>query len=279
MSPRRRPLPADPRGRSLITADGIRINADHVPKVTQGRGVGAAQAEREIAFVVAHGFTGTRRRLPQRIAAEPLRGTGAVITFDFRGHGRSGGHSSVGDREVLDLDAAVGWARLLGYRRVVTLGWSMGAAVVIRHAALRGGLDAVVAVSSPSRWRYRGTPPMQMVHWAIGTRAGRAVTAGALRTRISARGWDPVPEPPDAVIGRIAPTPLLIVHGDADHYFPLEHALWLARAAREPAELWIEPGFRHAEGAASADLVRRIAAWARRACDTSVPGASAKIPA
>jgi riboflavin biosynthesis pyrimidine reductase len=34
---------------------------------------------------------------------------GAVVTFSFRGHGASGGRSTVGDKEVLDLAAAVEW--------------------------------------------------------------------------------------------------------------------------------------------------------------------------
>ena len=46
---------------------------------------------------------------------------------------------------------------------------------------------------------------------------------------------------------RIAPVPLLVVHGDADHYFPVEHAEHLFAAAGEPKELWLEPGFGHAE--------------------------------
>jgi pimeloyl-ACP methyl ester carboxylesterase len=163
---------------------------------------------------------------------------------------------------VLDVDAAVAWARSLGYSRVVTLGWSMGAAVVIRHAALYPGVDAVVAASGPSRWHYQGSRPMRTVHRAIRTRLGRWVLATRFDTRVGTSRWDPPPEPPDAVAGRIAPIPLLVVHGDADHYFPVEHARWLALAAGPTGELWIEPGFTHAERGAGPELVARIADWA-----------------
>jgi pimeloyl-ACP methyl ester carboxylesterase len=61
----------------------------------------------------------------------------------------------------------------------------------------------------------------------------------------------------------VAPTPLLVVHGSADAYFPVEHARWLALAGGPGVDLWIEPGFGHAETAASPELVARIGAWAR----------------
>ena len=202
-----------------------------------------------------------------RRIASLLAESAGVVSFDFRGHGRSAGSSTVGDREILDLDAAVRWAAELGYPRLATLGFSMGAAVAIRHAGLlgrtagNGGLAAIAAVSGPARWYYRGTIPMRRAHWVIERRLGRIVGRVALRTRIAANGWDPLPEPPHEMAARISPIPLLIVHGDADTYFPVEHGESLYDAAAEPKELWIEPGFGHAENAASADLLRRIGTW------------------
>jgi pimeloyl-ACP methyl ester carboxylesterase len=185
-----------------------------------------------------------------------------VIAIDLRGHGRSGGVSTAGDREVLDADAAVRHARRLGYERVVPVGFSLGGMVVIRHAALLGGVDAVASVSAPARWYYRDTKPMRRAHWAIERRAGRLAVRLARHTRVDPRGWVREPEPPYAVVGRIAPTPLLVVHGDADPFLPLDHARQLFEAAGEPRELWIEPGFGHAEGAATPALIGRIGEWA-----------------
>lgn len=216
--------------------------------------------------MLAHGFTGSWRGGPQsRIAALLTRSAG-VVSFDFRGHGRSGGHSTVGDREILDVASAVEWARALGYRKVATLGFSMGASVVIRHAGLIGGVDAVAAVSGPGRWYFRGTPAMRRVHWVVERPTGRLVGRLALRTRISSGRWDPVPEQPTTAAARISPTPLLVVHGDRDRYFPLGHAHALFEAAREPKELWIEPGFGHAETSVRPILVRRIGTWLVDAC-------------
>jgi pimeloyl-ACP methyl ester carboxylesterase len=183
-----------------------------------------------------------------------------VIGVDLRGHGASAGRSTLGDQEVLDVDAAVTHARALGYRDIVTCGWSMGGSIVLRHAALHGGVDAVVSVSAVSRWFYRDTKAMRRVHWAIETRLGRLVARRALRTRISSDGWpaDKLPESPVEVIARISPIPVLIVHGDRDHYFPVEHPNALYEAAREPKELWLVEGFAHAENAATPELLDRL---------------------
>ncbi|SEQ24103.1 alpha/beta hydrolase [Streptomyces radiopugnans] len=282
----------------LRTDDGVGIDACYQPRdgSSAGRDEGAARAAgRGLAIVVAHGFTGSLERPAVRRVSQVFARHADVITFSFRGHGRSGGRSTVGDREVLDLAAAVRWARSLGHSAVVTAGFSMGGSVVLRHAALcraepagtahgagpDGGAgpgdsahrmhrgrtdahtDAVVAVSAPARWYYRGTPAMRRVHWAIQHPAGRLVSRYGLRTRIHHRDWDPVPLSPVEAAPLIAPTPLLVVHGDRDAYFPLDHPYSLLDAA-DPAytELWIERGFGHAENAAPPELLERIASWA-----------------
>ncbi|SES33987.1 alpha/beta fold hydrolase [Streptomyces qinglanensis] len=310
--------------KDLRTADGVRIEARYEPYA--GPDTGSATAGDPGAIVLAHGFTGSLDRPAVRRAATAFTAHAAVVTFSFRGHGRSGGRSTVGDREVLDLAAAVAWARAQGHRTVATVGFSMGGSVVLRHAALcraeygrghaestfdsvmhRGRTDgrtaapasprdaadaaaatpapahadapvhtdahapapapahadAVVAVSAPARWYYRGTAPMRRLHWAIQHPLGRLVSRYGLRTRVHHRDWDPVPLPPVAAVPRIAPVPLLVVHGDQDPYFPVDHPLSLAEAADpEACELWLRPGFGHAENAADAALLDRIGTWA-----------------
>ncbi|WP_333772874.1 alpha/beta hydrolase [Streptomyces sp. IBSBF 3136] len=219
----------------------------------------------DTVFVVAHGFTGDVNRPHVRRVADVFARYGAVVTFSFRGHGASGGRSTVGDKEVLDLAAAVEWARGFGHTRVVTVGFSMGGSVVLRHAALYPGtVDAVVSVSAPARWYYRGTAPMRRLHWLVTRPGGRLVSRYGLRTRIHHREWDPVPLSPVQAVPMIAPVPLLVVHGDRDGYFPLDHPRMLAEAAGEHGELWVEHGMGHAENAADEALLARIGDWAAR---------------
>ena len=248
-----RPLDSVVQRRRLLTVDGVRIETRYLPPLTQSRS--------DLAYVIAHGFTGHwGKPAVQRVAAE-LNAYGAVLVPDLRGHGGSGGVSTVGDLEVHDIDAAVMWARALGHERVVTLGFSMGASIVVRHAALCGGIDAVAAVSGPARWYYRGTPAMRRVHWLVETPAGRSFARRFLGTRIGMDGWDPIPQEPREVAASIAPIPLLVVHGDADRYFPVDHGDQLAAAGGEGVTYWLEQGFGHAEAATTPELLGRIASW------------------
>jgi fermentation-respiration switch protein FrsA (DUF1100 family) len=252
------------KARTIVTDDGVPIDTAHLP------------GDSGLAIVLAHGFTQNWQRPAVWRAATRLNRVGGVVTFDFRGHGRSGGVSTLGDREIRDLDVAVAYARELGYQRVATVGFSMGASIVLRQAGLIGGVDAVVAVSGPGRWYYRGTRPMRRVHWAVEHRAGRLVTRKVLGTRITDGRWDPPPMPPAEAAARIAPTPLLIVHGDKDHFFPVDHAHQLYAAASDPRELWIIPGFGHAESGANNALLDRIGGWVREAVSMAAsPNAAA----
>jgi pimeloyl-ACP methyl ester carboxylesterase len=245
----------------LRTSDGVSLDSVYNPGAVVYDT--SAPSSGRLVFVVAHGFTGDVDRPHLRRVAAALARHGAVVTFSFRGHGRSGGRSTVGDREVLDLAAAVGWARELGHARVATVGFSMGGSVVLRHAALHTGtVDAVVSVSAPARWYYRGTAPMRRLHWMVTRPEGRLVGRYGFRTRIHHREWDPVPLSPTEAVPKMAPTPLLIVHGDRDGYFPVDHPRMLAEAAGEHGELWLEPGMGHAENAADDGLLARIGDWA-----------------
>lgn len=258
-----------PAEQALRTVDGVTISAARFAALGSGLD--------DRCFVVAHGFTGHWRQPRVRRVIDRLRRTGTVVAIDMRGHGRSGGDSTVGDAEVHDLDAAVAWARFLGYHRVVTVGFSMGASVAIRQAAIgEHPVDAVVCVSGPAFWYYRGTRVMRLVHHLVMTPQGRA----ALRlrgTRISPRGW-PTPPPiqPHQAATLLGETPLLIVHGTADRYFPVEHPRALFRAAQmaghRDVTLWIIPGFGHAEAAIDATAVDAIAAWGCGAAVSAGPG-------
>jgi pimeloyl-ACP methyl ester carboxylesterase len=261
-----------PATTNLVATDGVQVAVRFTP------GPGA------LAFVVAHGITGHGDHEQIRAIVERLVAVGSVITVDLRGHGSSGGQSTVGMWEVLDIDAAVAWARDLGFTRVVTVGFSLGAAVCLRQAALAlhpqftseadprvvSPVDAVVSVSGPAFWYYRGTKVMRGLHWLVENKAGRAVLR-AKRTRIRPVQW-PYPRPiePAEAAGLLMSTPLLVVHGTKDRYFPVEHPRAIHRAARmsghSDAELWLLNGVGHAEAAVAMDTIDEIAKWSLARC-------------
>ncbi|MDQ1745684.1 MAG: hypothetical protein QOE23_4023 [Pseudonocardiales bacterium] len=255
----------------LRTADGIVLSADYYAHVSAevpdgkpgGSPGGSSDGAGPIAFLLGHGFTGSSRT-PQvvRIARSLSESGGSVLVLNFRGHGASSGMSTIGVDETADVEAGLGWLRARHPDvPVVTIGFSMGASIVIRHAGLGGTPDAVIAVSGPGRWYERGTQPMRRLHLGVETRLGRLVLHRVYRTRVGG-GWDELPASPVEVVAS-AGMPLLVVHGDADPYFGLEHPRMLAAAAPH-AELWIEPGMGHAENSVTDQLLGRIAGWARR---------------
>ena len=273
----------DARRIELYAADGVRLSGVYRPARSraaswpeqrlEGRSgrpsVGRSDRPPALAYVVAHGFTGSASQPAVRAICARLAGRGAaVVALDFRGHGRSSGLTSIGVLEELDVAAAVNFLSGQGYTRICLAGWSMGASVVIRYAArldgpTRAAVAAVVSVSGPGLWYERGTKAMRRVHLAAETAGGRAVARRLLHTRIGALGWDELPESPVELAGRIAPIPFLVVHGDADPYFPLRHPRALAAAATG-STLWIEPGMGHAEAFTAPELLDRIDAWVRR---------------
>ena len=247
-----------PNGVTVRTTDGVILRGLHLS--------GGADAPPGPTFVVAHGMTNATGRVSTRAVLDRFATHGPVVAFDFRGHGRSGGRSSVGRDEILDVDAALAFARATTDRPVVLVGFSMGAAVALRHAgrartdpALTAAADAVVAVSPPARWFLRESGSMLRVQWLLEHPIGPLV-APRLGIRLGAP-WTTVPSTPLDEVSRIAPTPLLLVHGTADHYFGPAQSVRLHRAA--PAStLWLVDGMGHAESGIRPVTVDRIATWA-----------------
>ncbi len=235
----------------LRTADGLELAAEVWPGGDDW-------------VVLAHGFTVSTAFPPLRRVAARLSRVATVLAYDARGHGRSGGLSTLGDREVLDVDAAVAAARAGGAAWVATVGFSMGAAAVVRHAArvegygLREEPDAVVSVSGTAGWSRwaTATPRLRALHLLAGTGPGRLVARRRLGTRVQ--------RPPAGAVLPVAPldavsavrVPLLVVHGTRDRYLAVAHAQ--ALAARSGAPLWLEDGLGHAELAVGPQLVDRL---------------------
>jgi pimeloyl-ACP methyl ester carboxylesterase len=228
---------------SALTEDGVRLEGSRV-------------GEGGPSLVFCHGLLGWHRKLRIVRFVEALAASFVVYAFDLRGHGASDGLSTYGALEVLDVDAVVRAAREeRPDQPVASLGVSMGGVSVLRHAALRGGVDAVVSVSTPARWDGHTSRAVRQIRWLAGTPRGRRV-ASRLGVRLGEyAAW---PEAPEDVVEEIAPTPLLIVHGRDDHFFDEEEAWRLFRRAGEPKRLMLASRFGHAEDGRTPGLAVRL---------------------
>jgi pimeloyl-ACP methyl ester carboxylesterase len=218
------------------------------------------------SLVFCHGFLGWHRK-PKVVAfVERLAHRFVVYAFDFRGHGASSGRSTYGDLEYLDVDAVVRLARQERSGPVVTMGISMGGIAVLRHAAYRSGVDAVVAVSTPARWDGHPSRSMRRIRRLTSTRSGRGM-ARLVGYRLT-NTWTE-PEHPEDVVGRIAPIPLLLVHGIDDHFFAVEDAHRLYRQAGEPKRLMLSSRFGHAEDGLNQAFAERLTRRIHEALEAS----------
>ena len=86
-----------------------------------------------------------------------------VVRFNFRGIGASEGEASTGEAEVADAGGALDLARgRFTGQPVALVGWSFGAAVALRLAAVEPGLAACVGVAPAVKPRPEitaGLPP------------------------------------------------------------------------------------------------------------------------
>lgn len=251
-SARRRPLRWRARGwalRARGAADAFGVPSVHFWCDTDDRVrlAGTLVGEgRDTAVVVAHGFAGWRTKPKIRFLAETLSRRYGVFVFDLRGHGQSGGACTGGEDEMLDVHAVVEYARRRGFARVVTVGGSLGGIAVLNEAAEFGDVDAVVAISAPAVWMTgEPTKAVRRAMWLFTSPVGRALSHSLLGTRIGIPTGDRAA--PAELVERISPIPLLVVHGEDDHWFPVAHARLLFERAREPKRLLVLPGFGHGE--------------------------------
>jgi pimeloyl-ACP methyl ester carboxylesterase len=234
---------------AVLTSDDVQI---------VGTRLGPNDADRP-AVVLVHGLMGWHAKPRFAVFAEHLTEWFTVYAFDMRGHGGSGGVSDYGGAEIHDIDAVVALARREGHTKVVTIGTSQGGIAVLRHAGLLGGVDSVVGISSLAYWDWRGgADPLarRQLDARIGSRSGRAALR-AWGVRLP-ENWDE-PESPEEVVGKIAPTPVAIIHGIDDHLFAPDHARRLYEAAGEPKRLLLGDRFGHAEDGLTPAFERRLA--------------------
>ncbi|MDH4113035.1 MAG: lysophospholipase [Actinomycetota bacterium] len=232
----------------VTTDDGVHIHGTRLGEADSGRP----------ALLLAHGMIGWHRKPRFAVFGEQLTPWFTVFAMDMRGHGESAGICDFGGAEIHDIEAVHRHARSEGHASVVSCGTSMGGIASIRHGALVGGTDAVVAISSLAYWDWHADAhprALRNVQSRIGTPAGRAALR-AFGVRMPDH-WDP-PEAPQDVIGTIAPTPVVIVHGADDKLFPPLHARALYAAAQEPKRLLIGEGFGHAEDGLTPAFARKL---------------------
>jgi pimeloyl-ACP methyl ester carboxylesterase len=212
----------------VVTQDGIQVRGIHL------RAESTRDRNSSTLLIYCHGFLGGKNFLLIQRFAERLADEMDVITFDFRGHGESGGATTLGDKELLDLDAVIQYARNFEYERIVLMGSSMGGAVSIRYAAESPDIGAVITLGAFAHKRFSliAMAGLGLLRWSV----SRRVVRHTYMTRIE-RALPPYN--PRDFVSRIHPRPLLLLHGEYDPLIPLAHARELYANAQDPKTLLV----------------------------------------
>jgi len=188
-----------------------------------------------------------------------------VLTFDYRGYGRSSGRVTR-EGTVRDALAALDYLRGradIDAGRICLFGQSVGGAVAAVVTARRKAEVRCVVIDSAFtsyrrivRHHVRSQPLLLVLGWWF--------------PRTIHDGLDAI----DAV-AEIAPVPVLFMHGEQDRIVPAVMSRELYQAAREPRQLWLIEGMDHTEvwWARPREAQQRVGGFLTRAL-----GASAAEP-
>lgn len=72
-----------------------------------------------------------------------------VLTFDFRGHGKSSGFYTFTSKELNDITAVINYAKAK-YKKIYLIGFSLGGSISLIAASNNNVIDKIIAVSAPS---------------------------------------------------------------------------------------------------------------------------------
>lgn len=201
--------------------------------------------EKSPTLIVCHGFTGSKEGGGQACRmAEYFSSAGYdTLLFDFAGNGDSEGifEELTLSGQIDDLESAVTWCLERGAGKIVTMGRSFGGTTVICHAAWDNRVSAVCTWAAAARLVELFTslvdddpddPRKLMV----------AGENGILYLRRSflddIKRYDVM-----QLASRLAPRPLLLIHGTEDEVVPPNDAQLLYDAAGDNKELvYIEGG-------------------------------------
>jgi pimeloyl-ACP methyl ester carboxylesterase len=190
------------------------------------------------AMIIVHPAVTGQRYSPLLDLAEMMAAHFDVYTFDFRGHGSSGGRLELNLNGPLeDLRTVVSAVRSRGHQWVGAVGFSLGGMSAFVHAALCGELDAVAIVGAPPvlpdvepyrRW----LPAWSLFLRFLGARF-KAVNPGG-------------PLPVD-VAGSFPDIPLLVIHGECEAFYSRQDLDTMLEKLGDKGELWVIEGAGHTE--------------------------------
>lgn len=193
--------------------------------------------------IVTHGYKGLRQDALRILPTFHRLGLSSLTITYRNAHGAPRTRQGVyrlSAEEWQDLEAAVGYARACGARRLLLMGFSMGGGItlaLLRYSPFAPLIRGVILDSPPLEWRslirhyarrYRLLPLAGMVEWLTVFKSGQ--------------DFDAIDH--HSVMDRFT-TPMLLFHGSADRTVPVAHVERLAHARPDIVEYHRVEGAEH----------------------------------
>ncbi|RKZ37583.1 MAG: alpha/beta hydrolase [Gammaproteobacteria bacterium] len=223
----------------FMAADGVRLHAWWLPASIE-------KVQGTVLFL--HGNAENISTHVKSVAWLPGKGFN-VFLFDYRGYGLSQGTPHLKGLH-LDVEAALTTviSRLGASSKLIVFGQSLGASLAITSlstSAHKKLVNALVIDSAFSSYREITREKLAnfWLTWAFQWPFSLSVN----------NTYRPLKE-----IARLAPIPILIIHGTADKIIPVHHAQRLYAAASEPKQLWLIPNQAHIQSLSRANVQQRL---------------------
>jgi pimeloyl-ACP methyl ester carboxylesterase len=248
---------------------------------------GWPEGERLPALITCSGYQGLKDIHPARFGRTLAPHGYACLAFDYRSFGKSEGERGrlIPQEQAEDVRAAISFLETLPQidpERIALIGWALGGGVVIAEAADDARVKAVVAINAigdgarATRFMHDEASWPALLEQIADDRRRRAVMGASQRVHpfsivrldnVTAGYVDDALYPvkgfgsevtlesaefllrfsPEGAVERLAPRPLLLVHGAENALHAPEESKTLYERAGEPKELVLLDGRGHTE--------------------------------